>query len=62
MLHHCIITDLTTIDIPHLHFLLALPADDVAVLTAGNWRGTGDGETDRALHGLLQLPGEYLET
>ena len=46
--------------LPHLHPLLALGADDVTVLAAGDRGLAGDGQAHRAHHRLLQLPQERL--
>ena len=43
-----------------LHLLLALGADHVTVLAAGDGWGAGDGEADRTLHRLLELSEEAL--
>ena len=46
--------------LPHLNLLLALGADDVTVLAAGDRGLAGDGQAHRAHHRLLQLPQERL--
>ena len=44
----------------NLYLVLALAADHVTILAAGDWRCSGDGEADGALHTLLQLLQEAL--
>ena len=44
----------------NLHLVLALATDHVTILAAGDWRCSGDGEADGALHTLLQLLQEAL--
>ena len=45
---------------PHLHPILALSADDVSILTTGDWGLPWDGQAHGAHDRLLQLPQEGL--